>query len=139
MAEPREELRLRVMAEYSSSGIWVMKPVGPFRHGMINHKSLNLPAELAKQFNDWIEWYWDALGDPDRPSFDLPAEVAQEYNDWLDWFLGEPVVSDIEKFNAEGLRLAKKLKVFLGADVYVEFEPERINGVRQSQEIRLDE
>lgn len=99
MAEPTEELRLRVMADYLSSGIWIMKPVGPFRHAMISHKKIRLPADLAQQFNDWIEWYNDNLDDPDRPSFDLPAEVAQEYNEWLDWFLGEPVVFDIEKFN----------------------------------------
>jgi hypothetical protein len=139
MAETREELRLRVMADYLSSGIWLMKPVGPFRHSMINHKKLRLPAELAKQFNDWIEWYNDNLPDPDRPAFDLPAAVAQEYNDWLDWFLGEPVIFDVEKFNAEGLRLATALKAFMGADVYVEFQPERINGISQAQEIRLGE
>ncbi|MEO8609198.1 MAG: hypothetical protein ABI690_15010 [Chloroflexota bacterium] len=113
MAEPQKELRLRVMAEYMSSGIWVIGERGAFRHGMIEHASLKLPTNLAQAFNDWIEWYEDNLST-------------------------DEVIFDIEKFNAEGLRLATELKKFLGSDVYVEFVPEGEKGLGQSLEIKLD-
>ena len=46
------------MAEYSSSGIWVIGGgPKPFRHGMIEHATLRLPAALARRFDDWIEAY----------------------------------------------------------------------------------
>jgi hypothetical protein len=109
----QKQLRLRVMAEYASSGIWVMEAVGPFRHGMIKHASLKLPESLSRRFDDWIKWYYDILG------FD-------------------GAVFDVDAFNAEGLRLATDLKIFLGSDVYVELIPEAKAGeLGEAQEITL--
>jgi hypothetical protein len=148
MAESKAELRLRVMAEYTSSGIWVIKPIGPFRHGMIEHKALRLPAKLAQEFNAWIEWYWDNLIEDgaalDRKKYSLEGlDLTQELKDWIDWYWDNPGERvgglDIEPFNAEGLRLAQALKAFLGPDVYVEFEPEpTAKGRSPGLEIRLD-
>ncbi len=84
------------MAEYASSGIWVIGQVGPFRHAMITWSALGLPADLSRRFEAWIETYWQ----------------------WLDDEL------DLDKFNTDGRMLAQQLKQFVGPDVYVEFIPE---------------
>jgi hypothetical protein len=86
------------MAEYGSSGIWVIEPSGPFRHGMIEHRRLGLPKDLAARFEAWIESYWRIL-DKSVP-FDKPAFVA------------------------EGRELARALKRFVGADVRVVYASE---------------
>ena len=88
---------LRVMAEYGSSGIWVVKPFGPFRHGMIEHKGLGLPDDVAHSFCVWIEKYWRVL--------DAPAQF------------------DAETFNLEGRKLARALKAFVGNDTEVVYVP----------------
>ncbi len=93
---------LRVMAEYSSSGIWVIGQQGVFRHGMISHSSLRLPKPLADRFDHWISYYDKVLFDPDN--FDV------------DWF------------NADGLALATELKAFLGDMYTVEFLAETEEG-----------
>jgi hypothetical protein len=145
MAESKAELRLRVMAEYMSSGIWVIGEIGPFRHGMIEHKSLRLPAKLAREFNAWIEWYLDNLIEDDaaldKAKYTLEGKhLTQELEGWIDWYWDNPGENrsglDIEAFNAEGLRLARALKAFVGADVYVEFEREPVSeGRRYPQEM----
>lgn len=84
---------LRVMAEYGSSGIWVVKPFGPFRHGMIGHKKLALPDDLARRFREWIDLYWKIL-------------------DSLANF-------DSASFNQEGRRLAHALKQHMGFETEV--------------------
>ena len=97
-SKPEDRQILRVMAEYASSGIWVVGGCGPFRHGMISHEKLSLPRELANGFNEWIDWYWDIL-DEDKPF-------------------------DFEGFNSTGRALAIELKRFVGNDVIVLFDPE---------------
>ena len=97
MAAVRVPRRLRVMAEYGSSGIWVAEPLGPFRHGMVEHKKLGLPDDLALRFAAWIEAYWARA---DHRPLDVPA------------------------FNAEGRALATALKRFVGPDTQVVYEPE---------------
>jgi hypothetical protein len=69
---------------------------------MIGHDDLGLPEDLAQQFAAWIDGY-EADDTPDLPGFERA-----------------------------GLELARELKSFLGPQVYVEFEPEPINGVKQS-------
>lgn len=93
--------RLRVMAEYDSSGVWVAEASGPFRHGMVGHEHLGLPPELASRFAFWIERYWARAG---KGSFDVAA------------------------FNAEGRALAAALKSFVGEETEVVFEPETEEG-----------
>jgi hypothetical protein len=95
---------LRVMAEYGSSGIWVIGQVGVFRHGMIEHGDLRLPGEVAERFGRWIAAYEDRLEDPPPPPFDYGA------------------------FNREGRALAEALKRHVGAGTYVEFLPETDEG-----------
>jgi hypothetical protein len=97
--------RLRVMAEYDSSGIWAAEPVGLFRHGMVGHARLGLPPELASRFDAWIESYWRRL----------------------DGSL------DLESFNAEGLELAQALKRHVGSDTEVVFALESDEGLRPEQ------
>lgn len=99
-------MRLRVMAEYSSSGIWRIAPAGrgPFRHGMIEHRSLDLPADLARAFDEWIERYTveNLAGTLDRKAFNL-----------------------------EGHRLATRLRAFLsscGHTPHVELQGEAEDG-----------
>ncbi len=89
--------RLRVMADYGSSGIWVVKSFGPFRHGMIKHRSLGLPDELARGFREWIDQYWKIL--------DAHADF------------------DSVAFNVEGRRLARALKEHVGSGTEVLFAP----------------
>jgi hypothetical protein len=93
------DLQLRVMAEYCSSGIWVIGKVGCFRHGMIEHSSLNLPPDLAQRFEQWIELY--------------DENSATNFN--------------LDRFNNIGRGLAKDLKNYLGIES-VEFIPESIDG-----------
>ena len=89
------------MADYGSSGIWVAEAIGPFRHGMASHDGLSLPPELAADFARWIQSYWLRLED-------APFDTAS--------------------FNAEGGRLASRLKQFVGPTVEVVFQPERDDG-----------
>lgn len=92
--------RLRVMSEYESSGIWAITSIGPFRHGMIDYTELSLPSDLANRFDNWIGTYYGI----NKPDF------------------------DIESFNETGRDLAQELKSFLGAEIYVEFQPRTIEG-----------
>jgi hypothetical protein len=94
--------RLRVMADYASSGIWVVKPVGPFRHAMIEYHALRLPEELARRFTNWINEYWKVL--------DLPEEF------------------DLTAFNQQGRALARELKKHVGLETTVLFVPETKEG-----------
>lgn len=96
MAESFPEC-LRIMPEYGSSGIWVVKSHGPFRHGMIEHRDLDLPEEMARGFREWITQYWKIL--------DAPAEFNSEL------------------FNKEGRRLAQALKAYVGSATKVLFVP----------------
>jgi hypothetical protein len=93
------DLQLRVMAEYCSSGIWVIGEKGCFRHGMLEHSTLKLPPDLTQRFEQWIELY--------------------EENSTANFSLAE--------FNDIGRRLAQDLKSYLG-NSYVEFIPELIDG-----------
>lgn len=90
------------MAEYASSGIWVIGAIGPFRHGGIGHSSLGLPQDLAQRFEQWIELYWGRL---DYPEF-------------------QHLGFDADEFNRIGRSLAQDLKAHVGPNGYVEFIPE---------------
>lgn len=90
-------VRIRVMADYDSSGLWQMIPTGVFRHAMIGYDALNLPPALRARFEEWIESYFAIL---------------------------EDAPFDYEGFNQTGRELAQGLKQHLGAESYVEFMPE---------------
>lgn len=111
--------KLRVMAEYGSSGIWVIQPVGGWRHSMIEHGDLRLPLELSLRFERWIETYTDAY--------------IQRLED--------PVyVFDHEAFNAEGRALAQVLKRHVGSTIYVELQSETAEGgLNPPEEITVDD
>lgn len=78
---------LRVMADYASSGIWVMEQTGPFRHGMIEYSELGISQELSNDFGNWIIGYDRALeGKLDVDKFDktgmsLAIRLKQELPD----------------------------------------------------------
>ncbi len=98
------------MAEYGSSGIWVDKEHGLFRHGMIDYTDLHLPQELAERFTHWIAHYEQQITSP------------SEYN--------------YQTFNAEGRLLAEALKRHVGSETYVEFQAETSDGgLTPSEEI----
>ncbi len=99
--------RLRVMADYGSSGIWGATPVGPFRHGMVGYSRPRLPADLVARFEAWIEWYWQRL--------DGGFEAAP--------------------FNAEGLELARALKRHVGPDTEVVYAPEAEDGGLEPEQV----
>lgn len=96
-------LKIRVMAEYGSSGLWGFRDQdsGPFRHGMLEYSALGLPDDLCDGFRRWIQRYED-----DNLSHRL----------------------DHAAFNAEGLRLASLLKRCLGTNQHVEYQGESPEG-----------
>ncbi|MDD5059454.1 MAG: hypothetical protein PHQ60_16475 [Sideroxydans sp.] len=96
-------LKIRVMAEYGSSGIWGFseKGLGGWRHGMLEHRALKLPKELSDRFDAWIRIYEDQ--NPEG-------------------------LLDTEAFNAEGMQLARLLKAFLGPNRHVEYQGEDKEG-----------
>ena len=100
---------LRVMAEYSSSGIWAVEAAGGFRHSMIEHSTLGLPKTLSTRFDRWIDQYMQRVETPE--DFDQASVVA------------------------EGRALARELKHFLGGDVRVLYSSE--HNVRVDEEIEL--
>lgn len=108
-------MKLRVMAEYDSSGIWVIGQIGPFRHGMISHTDLGLPPELARRFDQWIEYYDARLADT------VPEYAHLEFN--------------AEEFNRMGRALARELKALVGPECYVEFLPELQDGGMGNAEV----
>jgi hypothetical protein len=104
MKHKKSSLKIRVMAEYGSSGIWGFseKETGGWRHGMLEHRALKLPRELSDRFDQWILVYED-----------------QHPKDLL----------DTAAFNAEGMQLARLLKAFLGPTRYVEYQGEGNDGL----------
>jgi hypothetical protein len=96
-------MKIRVMAEYGSSGIWAFSdpPSKGFRHGMLEHHRLKLPKPLSDAFDLWIRRYED--------------------ENLKDGF-------DSESFNTEGLRLATLLKHHLGPNRHVEYQGEDSDG-----------
>jgi hypothetical protein len=106
------KMKLRVMADVHSSGIWEIAPASSReRHIMLDYEELGLPQELADNFSDWIESYWNWKYFDDKKNFDL------------------------DTFNQTGKQLAKELKRFLGNDYYVEFEGEAEPPTRKGEEI----
>lgn len=103
MKHKKSSLKIRVMAEYGSSGIWGFseKGAGGWRHGMLEHGALKLPKDLSDRFDRWILVYED-----------------QNPKDLL----------DTEAFNAEGMQLARLLKAFLGPTRHVEYQGEGKDG-----------
>jgi len=99
----KARLRIRVMAEYGSSGVWGYSAGndGGFRHGMIEHVELGLPPDLSRRLASWIEQY-------------------EEHN-----LAG---TLDTTAFNAEGHLLATLLKAHLGPERHVEFQGEAPDG-----------
>lgn len=89
--------KLRVMADYGSSGIWADGDIGAFRHGMVRHGDLSLPRDLASDFKAWIEGYWE----------------RRQWNQ-----------ADSDAFNETGRSLAARLKAHVGDKVTVTFQPE---------------
>jgi hypothetical protein len=100
---------VRVMADYGSSGIWLVETTGGFRHSMLGHDSLQLPESLSEAFDQWIEHYWKALDDPD--SYDEQWMISR------------------------GRELATELKRFLGPEVTVLYASEA--NVREDELIEI--
>jgi hypothetical protein len=102
----REDLKLRVVADYGSSGIWAVGIVGMFRHGMLEHADLSLSNDLAQRFDRWIDLY--------------ESKLSGEF--------------DVDRFNHIGRELARDLKLNIGLG-YVEFIPELVTGGLSEVEI----
>lgn len=101
--KPQNPMKIRVMADYGSSGIWAFSdpPSKGFRHGMLEHHRLKLPKALSEAFDQWIQRYEDEA-------------LAGTF--------------DVESFNAEGWRLATLLKAHLGPNRHVEYQGEGQDG-----------
>lgn len=100
------------MADYHSSGIWVIETTLGFRHGMVSYEVLGLPDDLKGKFEKWIETYNTRLH---NQSF------------------------DIKEFEHKGLELAKELKSFVGPSIYVEYNPEESDfGVAMEEVIQRE-
>ena len=64
-------MKLRVMADVNSSGIWEIFPASSQeRHIMVDYEALGLPKKLADRFNAWIESYWKYIDDEKNFDFD---------------------------------------------------------------------
>lgn len=85
------------MAEYASSGIWIKKQLGGFRHVGVSYSYLKLPPSLVAGFTGWIDYY----------------NKYARYDNF-----------DADALNEEGLRLAIELKGYLGEGSSVEFQGE---------------
>jgi hypothetical protein len=101
--KPQNPMKIRVMADYGSSGIWAFSdpPSKAFRHGMLEHHRLKLPKALSDAFDLWIQRYED----------EAPKDGF-----------------DVNDFNAEGLHLATLLKQHLGQNRHVEYQGEGREG-----------
>lgn len=97
-------LKIRVMAEYGSSGIWGFSEggMGGWRHGMLAHYRLKLPLDISDRLDEWIRVYEDQC----------PKDLL-----------------DYEAFNEEGLKLARQIKAFLGPNRHVEYQGESPDGI----------
>ena len=95
-------IKLRVMAEYGSSGIWFVQRTGVFRHSMIEHSALNLPLHLSKKFDHWIKTYEQNLSEDDT--------------------------FNTIQFNEEGRQLSRELYIFMKNRAEIEFVPENPDG-----------
>lgn len=96
-------LKIRVMAEYGSSGVWGYREGsdGMFRHAMLECADLKLPRDLCNALESWIRRYED----------DNPKDTL-----------------DTASFNAEGLHLASLIKSHLGPERHVEYQGEAADG-----------
>jgi hypothetical protein len=112
VGEGGPKLMLRVMAEWSSSGIWMIGDYGGFRHAMVNPEQLGVPVELAERFRAWIA-AWEA-----GASLSLP---------WSER-INVAEVPDYNQINEEGRVLARALKQHFGSDARVCFAPETPTG-----------
>jgi hypothetical protein len=102
-------LKLLVLAEYGSSGIWQ----GELRAiAMIEHEEIHLPLELSQRFNNWIEMYAARLPYPHYPLMDSSRKF-------------DPI--PLEQFNEIGRELARDLKAFMGPDVIVRYAARQRN------------
>jgi|WetSurMetagenome_2_1015567.scaffolds.fasta_scaffold538318_3 hypothetical protein len=102
---------LTVMADFCSSGIWKHET-----GGMIEFEDLNLPLDLIKEFEDWIEFY-------DCECHDIDLYFIEKMAD---------------KLNKQGRILAKKLKVFL-PNIKIFYRGENSNDMLKEEEIKLDD
>lgn len=94
MVDLKPPNKLRVLAEYESSGIWLSSQGGV---GEVKHEELGLPRDLSERFDNWIFLYSERLTE---------RRISRD------------------QFNAMGRSLAKDLKAFVGPDVTVEYIPE---------------
>jgi hypothetical protein len=72
-------MKLRVLADVHSSGIWEIAPASSReRHIVIDYEELGLPQELADKFNDWIESYWKYVDDRKNFNFDTFNQTGKQ-------------------------------------------------------------
>lgn len=100
-----EKILLRVWPEFGSSGIWMPPEAGGQLVGPnVSYESLELPIDLINDFTAWQDIYSNQ---------NIPDD------DTIDW----------DTFDATGLELAKRLKVYLFNKADVEYEWEGIHKI----------
>jgi hypothetical protein len=101
----KKNLRLKVMPDFTSSGIWDADT-----SHMIDYENIPVSKSLAKQFEEWIEYY-DTCFKSDYSTF--KKNKSKKLNEW-------------------GRELAKKLKAEL-PKAYIEYRGESEKGVLDSE------
>ena len=96
MAILHEDLRIQVMADYGSSGIWALPP----SRGMVRYEQIHLPNDLVRDFVKWIEWFWIAQYDElDFAPFNSEGYTLALH---LKRFLGEDVYVEYWPYTERG-------------------------------------
>ena len=111
----RYKFMMRVDFDFSSSGLWKINYPGSVADdGMINPEDFNIPKNVGDEIQAWNE-YVDKKIEP--------------------WPGGkEP---DWDEVNKMGLEAAKKLKLAIGNDYYVEFNKFHELAIRNNEVIEL--
>ena len=108
---------LRIEFEWTAEGLWRIPFPGSFGMGEFRSPAdYGMPGLLAVRVRAWQANLdtRDPFADPDDEDFDYEAS------------------------DAEGLEIAKEVKLFLGDDHYVEFRPFRELAIRDGEAVELE-
>lgn len=102
--------RIKVMADFTSDGIWDMKT-----GIMISHDELKLPKELCDELYEWMKYY-DTCFTSDYTTFGFIR---------------------LKKLNKWGREIAVKLRAFLPSIITVAYQGEDETGIWKPEIIKV--
>lgn len=99
-SKPCFHLRIKVMADYETSGLWCEDC------GMLHHTDLDLPEHLSQRVNNWITSY-DHFIEEWVENYDSSSKLPD--------FSGTPMSEpeQVRVFNLEGFAIATEIKDLL--------------------------